>query len=93
MGEAVDDTIYSEVHEKRYMLAEEAPIGSGKLFEDFGYVANTLVSKAVLDGTYQPPPDSDAVIKKLFTKIAAIRKVISKDSVSLLITPGQWKQY
>ncbi len=43
-----------------------APICRGKLFGSFGYVANTLASKAVLDGTYQPPPNSDQVMADLF---------------------------
>ncbi len=69
-------------------------ICGGKLFEDFGYVANTPASsKAVLHGTYQSPPDSDAVTKELFAKIAAIRKVISKDSISPVITLAQLKWY
>ncbi len=31
----VKDTIFSEVHNKQYTLAKEAPICSGKLFEDY----------------------------------------------------------
>jgi hypothetical protein len=41
--------IFREVHDKRYTLAKEAPICSGRLFDDFGYVANTPASKAVLN--------------------------------------------
>jgi hypothetical protein len=52
----VEDAIFSEVHGTRYTLAKEAPICSSKLFDDFGYVANTPASKAILDGTYPPPP-------------------------------------
>jgi hypothetical protein len=89
----VEDAIFSEVHEKQYMLAEEAPVGGGKLFEDFGYVANTPASKTVFDRTYQPPPDSDVATKELFAENAAIRKMISKGSNSSVITLGKSKQY
>jgi hypothetical protein len=41
MQEPVEDAIFLEVHGMCYTLAKEAPICSGKLFEDFGYVANT----------------------------------------------------
>jgi hypothetical protein len=51
----VEDAIFSEVHRTCYTLAKEAPICSGKLFDYFGYVANTPASKAVLDGAYPPP--------------------------------------
>jgi hypothetical protein len=69
------------------------PICSGILFQDFGYLANTPASKAILDGTYLPPSDLDTATKELFDEIAAIRKIIPKDSVSLVITPAQWKRY
>jgi hypothetical protein len=89
MQEPVEDAIFSEVHGTRYTLAKEALICSGKLFDDFGYLANTPASKAVLDGTYLPPLDLDTSTKELFDKIATIRKIIPKDSVSLVITPAQ----
>jgi hypothetical protein len=76
-----------------YILAKEAPICSGKLFDDFGYVANTPASKAILDGTYLRPSNSDMATKELFDEIAAMRKIIPKDSVSPVITPVQWNQY
>ncbi len=70
--EPVEDAIFSEVHGMCHTLAKEAPVCSGKLFHDFGYIANTPALKAFLDGTYLPPLDSDTVTKELFDKIAAI---------------------
>ncbi len=64
--DAVEDAIFTEVHDKQYMLAKEAPICSGKLFNDFGYVAITPASRAVLDGTYQATTNSDSATKELF---------------------------
>ncbi len=75
------------------MLAKEAPICSGKLFDDFRYVANTPASRAVLDGTYQAPTDSNSATKELFPEIAAIRRIIHKGSAPIVITPEQWKRY
>jgi hypothetical protein len=63
------------------------------LFGNFGYVANTPASKAVLNGTYQPPPNSDQARAELFDEIAAIRRIIPKDSASPVILPEQWKWY
>jgi len=91
--ESVEQGIFNEVHNKRYTLAGEAPICNGDLFQDFGYLANTPASKAVLDGTYNMPPNTDTATSELFAEIAAIRTLIPKDSVSITITPGQWKRY
>jgi hypothetical protein len=55
--ETIEEAIFREVHDKQYIMAKEAPICSGKLFDDFGYVANTPASRAVLDGSYKTPPD------------------------------------
>ncbi len=89
----VEEAIFRDVHEKQYTMAKEAPICSGKLFDDFGYVANMPASRAVLAGTYEPPENSDKGTKELFDKIAAIRRIIPKDSAPIAITPKQWKRY
>ena len=90
--DTVEQSIFCEVHEKRYTLAGEAPLCNGKLFNDFGYTASTPASKAVLDGTYVAPTNSDTARMELFTEIAAIQKLIPKNSVSAVITPTQWRQ-
>jgi hypothetical protein len=56
-------------------------------------VANTLASKAVLNGTYHPPPNSEQATADLFDKITAIRRIVPKDLASPVISPKQWKQY
>ena len=89
--ETVKQGIFSEVHNKQYTLAGEAPICNGDLFRDFGYLANIPASRAVLDSTYKMPTDSDKATAELFTEITAIRVLIPKDLVSIIIMPGQWK--
>jgi hypothetical protein len=91
--ETVEQGIFSKVHNKQYTLASEAPICNRDLFQDFGYLANTPASHAVLDGTYKMPKDSDPATADLFTEIAAIQTLIPKDFVSITITPSQWKHY
>ncbi len=91
--ETVKQEIFSKVHNKRYTLAGEAPICNGDLFQDFGYLANTPASNAILDGTYKMPPESDQATAELFAEIAKIRALIPNDSVSIKITPSQWKRY
>jgi hypothetical protein len=89
----VEQTIFSEIHDKRYTQAGKAPIYNGALFHDFGYLANTPASRAVLDGTYKVPVDSNEATAKLFAEIAAIRMIIPKDLVSIIIMSDQWKRY
>ncbi len=91
--DAVEDCIFSEVHNKRYMMAGEAPICKGELFRDFGYVANTQASTAVLEGTYVAPHESDDAIRELLAQITAIQQIIPKNLVVISITPEQWKAY
>jgi hypothetical protein len=91
--DTIEQSIFSEVHEKRYTLAGEAPICNGALFQDFVYTASTPASKAVLDGTYVAPADSDGTTKELFAEITAIWELIPENSVSITITPEQWKRY
>ncbi len=91
--DTVEQSIFSEVHEKRYTLAGEAPICNGALFQDFGYRTSTPASKAVLDSTYIAPADLNGATKELFAEIAAIWKLIPENLVSITITPEQRKQY
>jgi hypothetical protein len=63
------------------------------LFDDFGYVANTPASRAILDGMYQAPPNLDIATRELFDMIVAIRQIIPKDLAPIIITPEQWKRY
>jgi hypothetical protein len=91
--DTVENTIFSKIHEKRYTMAGEAPICNGDLFDQFGYMANTPASRDVLNGKYVAPDNADTATMELFTEIAAIRKQIPSNSVSIVISPEQWKQY
>ena len=93
MQETVKQTIFLEIHKKRYTLAGEVPICNGQLFQDFGYMAMTPALCVVLDGTYLAPETSDAATLELFAEIAHIRRLVPACSVSIVITPDQWKQY
>jgi hypothetical protein len=91
--ETVEQMIILEKHKKIYTLAGEASICNGDLFQEFGYTAMTPALRAVLDGMYIAPSNSDAATSKLFAEIAHIRRLVPASSVSIVITPKQWKQY
>jgi hypothetical protein len=91
--EAVKQIIFLEIHEKRYTLAGEAPICNSDLFQEFGFTAMTPALHAVLVGIYIMPSNSDAATSELFAEIAHIHRFVPASSVSIVITPEQWKQY
>jgi hypothetical protein len=91
--DTVKRTIISKIHGKQYTLVGEAPICNGKLFQDFGYCANTPASRAVLDSTYVAPTTLDVATRELSAEIAAICHLVPENSVTIIITPEQWKQY
>jgi hypothetical protein len=91
--EPVEQTIFSEIHNKRFTMAGEAPICNGDLFDEFGYTANTTAGRDVLDGTYVAPDGTDQATVDIFAEVAEIRQRVPQDSVSICITPQQWKRY
>ena len=93
MQDTVEQRIFSKIHEKWYTLAGEARICNRELFNQFGYTANTPASKAVLEGTYKAPANLDTATNEIFTEIAAICRLVPANSVSIVISPEQWKQY
>jgi hypothetical protein len=50
-------------------------------------------AQTVLDGTYKAPEGSDQATLGLFVEVAEIRWQVPQDSVSICITPQQWKRY
>ncbi len=67
--DTVEQTVFSKIHDKQYTQAEEAPICNGDLFRDFGYLANTPASRAVLDGTYKMPTTSNMATAGFLQKL------------------------
>ena len=90
--ESVTEAIFSNIHRKRFFLAEAAPICSGKLRGKFGYNAISRTAKAILDGTYEFPPDFDTATKEILRECAMIREMIPASSLNTRITKEEWKQ-
>eukprot|EP00956_Cyclotella_meneghiniana_P029293 scaffold70426_cov59-Cyclotella_meneghiniana.AAC.4 len=88
----VQDIIWSEVHQSRYHLAEEAPICNGKLRGEFGYSATSIAAREVLNGSYQFEEDFDEATKRLMKVIADIRAIVPEDSVEKIISTEIWQK-
>jgi hypothetical protein len=68
-------------------MVGEALICNSKLFDKFGYTADTTAARAVLDGMYIAPEGSDQATLDLFAEVAEICRRVPQDSVSVCITP------
>ena len=68
----VEGTLFQEIHGKRFYIAEQVPICKGHLRGDFGYMANTSSSKAVLKGWYTFPTGGDEGTRELLNEVARI---------------------
>jgi len=89
-AEAVQDAIFSNIHQKRFYLAENAPICSGGLRRKFGYNAVTRTAQRILNGTYAYPPDFDQATREICEECAKIRAMIPQDSMNTIITKEDW---
>jgi hypothetical protein len=89
----IEDAIWTNIHRRRFHLAEEAPICQGRLRGEFGYSANTAASRAVLAGDYIGEDDIDPATQELFDACARIREIVPADSVSDRITGGDWSRH
>ena len=77
----VENAIWTNIHRKRFYLAEEAPICKGRMRGDLGYNAVSPTAQGILDGTYEYPEDFDTATRGLREECALIRQIIPEDSV------------
>lgn len=87
--QAVENSIWEDIHGKRFHIAEQAPICQGRLRGQFGYMASTPSAQAVLNRTYDYPEDMHEGMQELLREALYIRQIIPKDSVSSMITRSE----
>jgi hypothetical protein len=85
--------IWDNIHRKRFILAEDAPLCSGPLRGQFGYNAVSLTARSILNGTYSYPPDFHEATKEILMECTRIRLTVPKDSVNTTITPEDWERH
>jgi hypothetical protein len=85
--EDLQNAIWSNIHRKRFYLAEEAPLCSSNLQGEFGCNANTKIARAILEGSYEYPPDFDQATREIFEECTKIWLTIPVDLVATTITP------
>ena len=78
--EGVEQAIWKEIHGNRFFLAEQAPICQGRLRGEFGYLAESISAKKVLDNTYEYHPEFDQSTKELLQECARLRQIVPENS-------------
>ncbi len=91
--EDIHEAIWSNIHRKRFHLAEAAPICNTPLREVFGYNADTEAGEAVLAGTYEFGPDFDEATKRICKEVAMIQEEVPRNSVDTIIRRGEWSKF
>lgn len=91
--EEVHEAIWSNIHRRRFYLAEEAPICSGRLRGVFGYNADTTAGEEILEGTYWYDPDFDPDTRAIGEELAHIRSIIPENSVCDIVRRDDWGKF
>ena len=89
----IEKAIWSNIHHKRFYLAEEAPICQPPLWREFGYCAQTAAGRAVLNGTYEFPINTDLATRELLEEVTHLWEMIPTNLVSSVITGKEWSTY
>lgn len=90
--ETIEHALMSELS-TRFGRAESAPICQGALFDLLGVYADTEAAIQILEGTFDPPPDSDARTVVLLKEIARIWQKIGEGEVSIAISQEDYQHY
>ena len=88
---SVQEVIWKGIHDKRFYLAEQAPICQGRLHGKFGYMSTTPAAKQVPDVTYEYPTQCDPATKVLLMECSRIQEKVLKNSVLVSIQREQWQ--
>jgi hypothetical protein len=88
--EDLHNAIWTNIHRKKFYLAEEAPLCSSNSQGKFGYNANTKTAGAILAGNYEYLLDFYQATREIFEECAKIQLIIPEDLVATTITPEAW---
>jgi hypothetical protein len=91
--EQLQGAIWNNIHQKRFYLAEKAPMCLGLLRGSFGYNAVSPIAKMILNRTFEYPPDFNKATKEILQECARIWLMVPKDSVGTGITKEDWHNH
>jgi hypothetical protein len=82
---------FDNIHCKRFVLVEAAPICNGELRRAIGYNATMDIAMAILAGTYEYPPNFDQATREIFKECTRIQQMIPKDAVRIHMNKEEWQ--
>jgi hypothetical protein len=77
----------------RFKLARDAPISQGKLFDDIGYLGDTTSTKAILEGTYEFPPEMDSHTRLLLEEAHRVFSLKSTEEISNFVSTEDFQYF
>lgn len=86
------ERVVREMTQDRFTLADSSPLCNGMWGEQLGFLADTEVARAILDGTFVPPPDTPDSLVLILDEIARIAKQIGAGAVRLLLSAEEFKR-
>jgi hypothetical protein len=76
----------ASVLQERFCLGRRAPMCSGQLFSDIGYIGDTAATQSILEGTYSFPPDTDEPTMFLLREASKIYNKMSTVELSSFVS-------
>jgi hypothetical protein len=86
------ERVVREMTQDRFTMADSSPLCNGSWGEQLGFLADTDVARAILDGTFEPPPDTPDALILVLEEIGRIAQQIGSGAVRLLLTPDEFTQ-
>jgi hypothetical protein len=77
----------------RFKLARDNPASTGKIFDDIGYLGDTTCSRAILEGTYDFPPEMDPHLRMLFEEAHRIFSLKSTEEISNFVSTEDFQYF
>ena len=99
-GNVVEYTVQEEMEQvvreetqHRFTLAESSPLCQGLLGEQLGYLADTEVARAILDGNFVAPDGLSDDTVLVLDEISRIASIIRRGDVRLILTADEYVHY
>ena len=78
---------------ERFRLAFSAKCHEGKLFDDIGFLGDTVCAGQILEGTYTYHSDTDPATRVLLEEAAITFANLSQEEVSTYVTIDDFRHY
>ncbi len=91
--EELQEAIWDNIHQKRFHLAESAPLCQEPLSGTFGYNAICQTSQEILDRKYEYPPEFNEATKEILQEYVLICLKIPVSLLDTLITREDWRNH